>query len=388
MGDQPAAGPAAAFTPREMQRRAGALDELMASAGAQHCVVYAAHRVGGAVQWLTGWPATREAAVVHGPHERDLLLVNFFNHVPQARRLAPEAAVRWAGPSTVDTLVDELRRRGARAGTVGVVGPMPFALHQRLRDSFGPVADLNPAWSRLRQVKSTEELDRLRQAARLTDLSCAALRDGTRVGSTDHDLVAMVEGSYLPLGGSNHIHYFSITPMAEPRECVPAQWPTGRTVREGDVLSCELSTSVGGDYPGQLLRTFTVASEPTPLVRELHEVAEEALRRIEDRLAPGVVPEQLVAAAEVIEEAGFTTLDDLVHGFGGGYLPPVIGSRSRTLEPVPSAPLVEGMTLVVQPNVTTTDGGIGVQTGELLEITATGCRRLHDFPRGLGRVAG
>lgn len=388
MTPAPTSGPAAAFSPEEMQRRTRALDAEMSAAGVQHCVLYAANRAGSAVQWLTGWPATREAVVVHSPGTRDVLLVNFYNHVPQARQLAGEAEVRWAGPRTTTTLVEELRRRGAGASTVGVVGPMPFGVHAGLVEALGPVADLNGAHTRLRSVKSGEELERLRQAARLTDLSCEALREGARVGSTDEELVALVEGSYLPRGGSNHIHYFAITPMADPRACVPAQWPTGRILRTGDVLSCELSTAIGGDYPGQLLRTFTVAAEPTRLVAELHAVADEALRRIEQVLAPGVLPEQLVAAAEVIEEAGFTTLDDLVHGFGGGYLPPVVGSRSRTLEPPPELPLQVGMTVVVQPNVVTTDGRAGVQTGELFEVTPTGCRSLHAFPRGLGRLAG
>jgi Xaa-Pro dipeptidase len=94
-----------------------------------------------------------------------------------------------------------------------------------------------------------------------------------------------------------------------------------------------------------------------------------------------------VEAASVIEDAGFTTVDDLVHGLGGGYLPPVFGSRSRTLEPLPELPFAEGMTVVVQPNVTTADGRAGVQTGELLHITDTGCQRLHQFPRGMGRIA-
>jgi Xaa-Pro aminopeptidase len=94
-----------------------------------------------------------------------------------------------------------------------------------------------------------------------------------------------------------------------------------------------------------------------------------------------------VAAAGVIEDAGYTTVDDLVHGLGGGYLPPVLGSRSRTLEPLPDLLFAEGMTVVVQPNVTTPDGLAGVQTGELLLVTADGCERLHTFPRGLGRIA-
>jgi hypothetical protein len=44
--------------------------------------------------------------------------------------------------------------------------------------------------------------------------------------------------------------------------------------------------------------------------------------------------------------------------------------------------LAAGMTVVVQPNVTTTDGRAGVQTGELGLVTADGYERLHDAPAG------
>jgi Xaa-Pro aminopeptidase len=374
------------FTPAEMLRRRVALDGVLADAGVRHVVVYGANRAGSAVQWLTGWPVTREAVVVHSVGEPDVLLVQFFNHVPQARRVAVEADVRWAGPRPVATALEVLGTRGALGGGVGVVGALPFAAYDALRQAAGEVVDLGPSYTRLRLQKSPEELDRLRVAAALTDRSCAAMRDGAGPGTTDYELGALVEGSYLPVGGGNHIHYFSHTSMGAPDQCVPSQWPTGRRLARGDVLSCELSTSWGVDYPGQLLRTFTVGDGPTPLYRDLHEVADEALRRIEAVLAPGIGAADVVAAAEVIEEAGFTTVDDLVHGLGGGYLPPVLGSRSRTLEPLPALALAEGMTVVVQPNVTTTDGRAGVQTGELLHVTADGCERLHAFPRGLGRI--
>lgn len=35
----------------------------------------------------------------------------------------------------------------------------------------------------------------------------------------------------------------------------------------------------------------------------------------------------------MIEDAGFTTRDELVHGFAGGYLPPVLESASLHAEP-------------------------------------------------------
>ena len=31
----------------------------------------------------------------------------------------------------------------------------------------------------------------------------------------------------------------------------------------------------------------------------------------------------------MISEAGFTAIDDLAHGFGGGYLPPVVPAPGR-----------------------------------------------------------
>ena len=375
------------FSAAEMQRRRDALDAVTAEAGVDSVVVYGANRFGSAVQWLTGWPVTREAAVLHARDHSDVLLVGFFNHVPQARRLAPGCDVRWIGASPASTVIAGLRERGAaEPSRIGVVGPVPHQIYRALSETYAGVADLTPAYTSLRLVKSAEEVVWLRRAAELTDLSCAALRDGATVGSTDFELVARVEGSYLPLGGTHYIHYFSITSMAEPRSCVPEQWPTGRVLSAGDVLTCELSTSYGVDYPGQLLRTFTVAAEPTALYHELHHVADTALNRIEAVLAPGVTPAEVVEAASVIEDAGYTTVDDLVHGLGGGYLPPVFGSRSRTLEPLPELSVRAGMTVVVQPNVTTTDGTAGVQTGELLHITPEGCERLHAFPRGLGRI--
>lgn len=376
------------FSSAEMHRRRELLDRVAEDHEVDHLVLYGANRAGSAVQWLTGWPVTREAVVVHTAGAQDTVLVHFFNHVPQARQLAPHADVRWAGEKTPATLVEELRARGAGADArVGVVGALPFSAARVVQQAVGELVDLNAAYTTLRLRKSPEELAVLRRAAELTDLSCAALRDGTRPGMSDHELGALVQGAYLGRGGANYIHYFAITPMQSPRQCVPAQWPTGRRVAIGDVLACELSTSVAADYPGQLLRTFTVGADPSVLVRDLHDAADEALRRIEAVLAAGTTPEEVVEAASVIEEAGFTTVDDLVHGLGGGYLPPVLGSRSRTLSPLPAMAFEAGMTVVVQPNVTTLDGTLGVQTGELLHVTADGCERLHDFPRGIGRIA-
>jgi len=103
-------------------------------------------------------------------------------------------------------------------------------------------------------------------------------------------------------------------------------------------------------------------------------------------LQPGATPQQVVDAASVIEQAGFTVIDDVLHGYGGGYLPPVLRTRSRPSAHVPAEPFRAGMTVVIQPNVVTIDGKAGVQTGELVLITDAGFESLHAIPRGFMRV--
>lgn len=375
------------FSDAEIARRRAAVEGVMGEHGASHLVLHGANRFGSAVQWLTAWPVTREAAVVVTPGARDVLLVQFHNHVPNARRLARDADVRWGGPSTIATVVEVLEERRARDTTIGFAGPVTASQRDALAASFGDVVDLSGPVTSLRLVKSPEEIEWIRVGAELSDRSIEALRREVEPGLTEHDLAAIVEGAYLAEGGVNHIHYFGVTSTAAPERAVPAQFPSDRRLVAGDALATEISASFW-DHPGQVLRTFTIAADPTPLYRELHDVAEAAFDAIAGVVRDGAHVGEAIEAATVIEDAGFTTYDDLVHGFVGGYLPPVLGSRSRTLEPPPDMTFRAGMTVVIQPNVITRDERAGVQTGELVHVTREDVERLHRAPPGLARIGG
>lgn len=374
------------FSDAEVARRRRAVEDLMASKSVTHLLIYGIGGRGGAVTWLSQWLVTNEAQLVVTPDARDTLFVQYFNHVPLATKLATDASVKWGGASTIESSIEELRRRSASEGRVGVIGPLPLGAARVLEDAFGPVVDLNAGYNRLRLIKSPEELLWFRLGARLADLSIEALANQLRPGLSERDLVGIVEAAYHSYGGVNGIHYFALNAMSDPQYCVPRQHPSTRRVRHGDVLSTEITANFF-DYGGQVLRTFSVGEELSPIFRELHDVADAAYHAIAERLWPGTHVSELVDAARLIEDAGFTTFDDLVHGYGGGYLPPILGSLSRTNEAIPDLVLEEGMMLVVQPNVVTTDHRAGVQTGECLVVTADGPARLHTSVQGARCVA-
>ena len=205
-------------------------------------------------------------------------------------------------------------------------------------------------------------------------------------GMDERDVGALIQAAYLPWRGTDIIHFVSATPMDEPKVFVPRQHPSTRKLQQGDVISCEITASFW-EHWGQTLRTMTLGEPANALFKRLHSVAEKAFDAMFDAIRPGARSTDLLVGARLIEQEGLSYYDDLVHGFGGGYLPPVLSHRGAPTG-ADAAPLEEGMTVVVQPNVCTTDLSAGVQTGELFEITADGARSLHSFPSGMLRGEG
>ena len=368
------------FSNAEMARRRAAIEALLAEHGCAHLVFCGANRFGSAVQWLTQWPVTAEAVGVLTLGERDALFVQYVNHAPQARLLADKADVTWGGESSIAAAIEVLAKRGAREHCVATIGPVSAEQHAALSARFGKLKSLNRDYIRLRQVKSAEELDWLRIGAHFSDLGMAALCDGVRPGLNERQLGDLVERAYVSQGAVNVIHYIGTTSMSAPDLAVPRQFPTTRRVQAGDVVVAEISAAFW-EHPGQVLRSFALG-EPTKLYRDLHAVADAVFDAIAKVLKAGATPAQVIEASGVIEEAGFTIIDDLLHGYGGGYLPPILGCKSRPAGPVPEVPFRAGQTVVIQPNVVTRDGKAGVQTGEMVLIKDSGIERLHAMPRG------
>ena len=313
------------FSEAEMARRRAAVGNLLAEFELDHLVYCGANRFGSAVQWLTGWPVTAEAVGVLTPKIPDALFIQHINHVPLARRLA--APRRWPG-AAVHRLPPPSRRSNAAGRArdrVGVIGPMTFEQHAMLAARFGAIANLNRRYVRLRQIKSAEEIDWMRIGAALTDRGMAALRDGLRPGLTERSSPI---SSALLYRARRHQRHSLLRRHADddPSIGVPTQFVANRTVKRA-TLSLPKSAPRSGNIPGRCsqfcggCRTVAAlprsASAPTPLSMRLPPCS-----RTDHAAA-------IIDAASVIEQAGFTIIDDLLHGYGGGYLPPVLGSQSR-----------------------------------------------------------
>ena len=340
------------------------------------------------VQYFSNWPSQVQSYVLFVPSEAPVLLLRLWNHVPDAERIAMIDDVRYGG--------DTPREQGEKVATfasghnarrIGMIGVVPHAdlamIQQTNPDAI--LIDLNEDYQRFRLVKSPAEMVFVNIASRMNDAAIDALATQLRPGVNEYEVARIVEDVYLANRGWNLIHFSLSTPMEAPEFCVPHQYHPDRTLRAGDVFVTEISTTFWG-YAGQILRTFTIASDPTPRYERLHEVALVAYDSIVEVLRPGATIGEVLDAAEVITESGFDIWDDLVHGFGGAYLPPIVRTRANRGATHPEDfEYPDGTLLVVQPNVI--DGPAGVQAGNSLQITPDGAVSTQRQPTTMIRCA-
>jgi len=368
------------FSDAEYAQRNSAIRKAMQEADLATLLVYGTVGAYNEVLYLSNFMTTREAFLVFPVEGEPTLLVQYFNHVPNARQVASIADVRWGGPDTITSVTENLVERGLTEGRIGLLGPLSYKQYAALRKKLpqATFVDFSAKMVQLRLVKSAEEIEFLRKGAELSDRAIEALEQEARPGITEIELTAIVEGAYLGLGGKNHIHYMATTPMSNPSVCVPAQYQSTRVLQSGDVLITEISAHYHG-YAGQILRPFAIGTPPTEAYKRLYDVAVEAFMSIAEVIRPGATTDAVLDAAESIHAAGFTIYDDLLHGFGGGYLPPVLRTKhTSTAIPEPFT-FRENMVIVIQPNVITEDERMGVQIGELMKVTHNGVESLHRY---------
>jgi Xaa-Pro dipeptidase len=375
------------FSPAEMTRRFELARGLMREQELDHLVVFGNSGVNRHNHanhfWLSQWQDMHHCYLVV-PREGDAtLLVGLVNHVPNAREISDVPNVEWGGYEPGKTIA---RIVSGRVGLVGVNATwndgMPWQHYLDLQHLER--VDVTREYASLRRIKSDEEVERLRGAAELSDLAITTLVEVAKPGVSEAELVALVEESYRRRGGTTRITFLRSMPMNAPNGCLPAQNPSSRRLERGDVIITEFSASLWG-YSGQVHRPVFVQAEPTEDWLAMFDAARDAYDAITRGMTPGSTEGDVIRNASVLGERGYAIYDDLIHGYGTDYGPPLVDRSCVQYwngggEPPAGRTIERGMTIVVQPNPITPDERMGLQLGALTVVTPTGAESLHALP--------
>jgi Xaa-Pro aminopeptidase len=244
-----------------------------------------------------------------------------------------------------------------------------LSLIDRLPDtSFVDVADLLAA---IRMIKNEEEVEALRQAARIADLGIAAASEAIAPGVTELEVMTAASAAMMQAGAEG-IGHCSV--KSGPNSALIQPFSSPKQLRAGEVVNIDLGALYEG-YCSDLTRTFVV-DHPSARQRALFDLSLEAYASAVGTMKPGTPAQEVDRAARrVVTKAGYG--DVLLHLTGHGIGLEVHEKPLLSEEVV--TPLQAHMVLCIEPGVYALDAG-GMRTEDMFLVTDSGVERLTTFP--------
>jgi Xaa-Pro dipeptidase len=237
------------------------------------------------------------------------------------------------------------------------------------------VLDASPSLSKLRALKSDDEVGKIEQAAQIVDRALAQLAELLRPGITEVELALELDRAARRLGSQGNP--FETIVLAGPNAALPHGRPTERELRIGDLVIVDIGARRDG-YCADITRTYAIGEPDNDAVRA-YDTVRTAQAAGRAALKPGNTCASVdQAAREVIESAGYGHF--FIHRTGHGlgleaHEPPALVAGNR-------APLQKGQVVTVEPG-TYLPGKLGVRIEDDLVITENGARSLTHSPREL-----
>ncbi len=233
----------------------------------------------------------------------------------------------------------------------------------------------------LRIKKSEQELEYMRQAARISENAMQAGLDAIEAGVPEYEAAAEIYDALVTGTDEYGGDYPSIVPLMPSGDhtSTPHLTWTDRPFQEGDPVIIELS-GCRHRYHSPLART-TFVGEPPAEMQRTADIVVEGIEAALNAAEPGVTCEAVEQAwRETIAQYDIEKEDRIGYSMGLGY-PPDWGEHTASIRPGDETVLEENMTFHMIPGIWTED--IGVEISETFRVTNSGAEPLADFPRRL-----
>ena len=209
-----------------------------------------------------------------------------------------------------------------RVGRHPAVEPLVLSAWGRQLDSyarsgvaaFGLVAP-TPILHRLRLRKEPHELERMREACRISAEAHELARSISQPGMNESEVQAAIEAHFRSRGARGPA-YGSIVAGGD-NACVLHYTANSAALQDGDLLLIDAGCSLGDYYNGDITRTFPVNGRFSPEQRDLYSLVLAAQQAAVEAVQPGGTAEAVHATALQVLVEGLVDLGLLLGDANG-----------------------------------------------------------------------
>ncbi len=314
-------------------------------------------------EYLSGFRGSTSVVVVT---QTEAILLCDFRYTEQAKVQVPAMEVREVTGALEVRAGELLKALGVKRPGFDP-GVMTVWQRETLEEAYGGEMSAQVGLlSRLRMVKSPEEVAKVRAASNLAEGVLFKLLEELVDGVTERQIAARFEYEFKMAGASGPS--FSPIVLFGSRSSLPHGVPSGRTLQRGDIVLLDFGC-IMDSYCSDLTRTYVYGTIPGAWFEEIYAVTLEAQLAGLAAIRPGVSGREVDAAArEIIRAAGYG--DYFGHGLGHGVGLEI--HEAPRLNMQSDAVLEPGMIVTCEPGIYLPGKG-GVRIEDLIAVTDDGC---------------
>ena len=326
------------------------------------------------VTYLTGFTGDDSYLLLH---EKEVMLSDP-RYSAQIKEECPglEMVLRRPGKPILELAVGTVR--SARIKRLAIEGGSMTAESLRRLEEALPRVELavtSGMVEQLREIKDREEIEKIRQAARIAERAFAVVKASLRSDMSEKEVADELEHQVRLFGGQC-CSFPSVVAVGR-RAALPHARPGPTRFRDSRFVLVDWGAQ-SDLYASDLTRMIIRGKVPSRLQR-IYEIVLAAQRRAIDAIQPGAIMEDIDAAArEVITRAGYGRRwsHSLGHGIGLDIheLPRLAVDQKR--------PLMAGMVVTVEPGIYLPGWG-GVRIEDDVLVTRDGCEVITHCPKEL-----
>ena len=299
----------------------------------------------------------------------------------------PDHYVQNPNKHPMNFVADQIKNRGWEKRSVGVEMDAYYfsargfsELQKDLPEATFKDANLLVSWVRI--IKSTQEIDLMKQAGKIAERVMQTAIDTVSPGIRECDTVAEVYRAQMRGTDTFGGDYPAIVPMMPTGEKTATPHLTWTDDPYGNETAVNLELAACRHrYHSPLARTVYLGANPPRKLTETAAIVVEGLDAALEAVKPGAKCEDIeLVWRRVIARAGLEKESRIGYSMGLNY-PPDWGEHTASLRPGDKTVLQPNMTFHMILGMWLDDWGF--ECSESFRVTETGCETFADFPRKL-----
>ncbi|HXY83341.1 MAG TPA: Xaa-Pro peptidase family protein [Candidatus Saccharimonadales bacterium] len=221
-------------------------------------------------------------------------------------------------------------------------------------------------------IRSTEEIELLRKAARIADDGMKAAFEAIKPEKRECEVAAECVRVMVSSGADRL--WFPLVVCSGTRSGIPYAYATEKVIKKGDLVQLDFGPVYNGCYAD--LSRARVAGQSNSEQQKIYNIVLEANRAAISAIKPGIKAGEIDRASrKIIDDAGYgeySTTHHTGHPVGFIYGPEI--------EPTNQTTIKEGMTFTIEPGIYI-PSKFGIRVEDNVLVTKSGCEVLTQIDR-------